>query len=162
SRNTTDFPVRVEKKLTAQGGIAVAVPAGAGADAVPATTLPPVGPLVQPDRAYLLKLEKARKQAEHTVTGALHRETMIDFAFALAAPRPHPVRGAGGLVGGRPGPAAGRPDPGDSTKSCHRRGPRATDRSRRPRRRAARAGGHVRCDARASRPDIRKPAELRR
>jgi signal transduction histidine kinase len=100
SRNTTNFPVRVEKKLTAQGGVAVAVPAGAGADTVPPTTLPPVGPLVQPDRAYLLKLEEARKAAEHTVTGDLRRETMIDFAFALVGTTLISVLG-GWIVAGR-------------------------------------------------------------
>jgi signal transduction histidine kinase len=100
SRNTTDFPVRVEKKLTAQSGIAVAVPAGAEADAVPPKKLPLVGPLVQPDRAYLLKLEKARKEAEHKVTGDLRRETMVDFAFALVGTTLISVLG-GWLVAGR-------------------------------------------------------------
>jgi signal transduction histidine kinase len=101
SRNTTDFPIQVAKKLTAQdGGIAVAVPAGAGAETVPPMKLTSVGPLAQPDRAYLLKLENARKEAEHKVTGELRRETMIDFAFALVGTTLISVLG-GWLVAGR-------------------------------------------------------------
>ncbi len=101
SRNTSDFPTRVAKKLTVQqGGTVVAVPAGAGADAVPPKQVPLLGPVVQPDSELVLKLEKARKEAEQKVTGDLNRETMIDFAFALVGTTLISVLG-GWLVAGR-------------------------------------------------------------
>jgi signal transduction histidine kinase len=101
SRNTTDFPVRVAKKLTAEGdGIAVAVPAGSEPSVLPPSKVLTVGPPVQPDRELLIKLEKARKAAEHKVTGDLRRETMIDFAFALLGTTLISVLG-GWIVAGR-------------------------------------------------------------
>jgi signal transduction histidine kinase len=102
SRNTSDFPTRVTKKLTVEGGggVVVSIPAGARADAAPPKNLPPAGPVVQPDPELVLKLEKARKEAEQKVTGDLNRKTMVDFAFALLGTTLISVLG-GWLVAGR-------------------------------------------------------------
>jgi signal transduction histidine kinase len=101
SRNTNDFPVRVAKKLAVErGGVAVAVPEGSEPATVPKEKLPPFGPLLQPDAALKVKLEKARQEAEQTVTGDLRRETLIDFAFALLGTTLISVLG-GWLVAGR-------------------------------------------------------------
>jgi signal transduction histidine kinase len=48
----------------------------------PPAEIPPL-PLTGPDRRTLLRLEQARKAAEQKVTADIHRQTAIDFAFAL-------------------------------------------------------------------------------
>jgi signal transduction histidine kinase len=102
SRNTGDFSLQVTKKLAAAegGGLIVAVPAGAETDTVPPPKSPQLGPLAAPDRGLVVKLERARKEAEQKVTGDLRRETLIDFAFALAGTTLISVLG-GWLVAGR-------------------------------------------------------------
>jgi signal transduction histidine kinase len=102
SRNTSDFPTRVAKKLTVEGGggVIVSIPAGAGADAAPPKTPPLIGPVLQSDPGVVVKLERARKEAEQKVTGDLNRETMIDFGFALLGTTLISVLG-GWVVAGR-------------------------------------------------------------
>jgi signal transduction histidine kinase len=102
SRNTTDFPVRVAQKLAISDGPPVATLQGDGAvtAAVPPEKGVPFGVLVQPDAETLAKIERARKAAEHTVSGELRRETLLDFAFALLGTTLISVLG-GWLVAGR-------------------------------------------------------------
>jgi signal transduction histidine kinase len=101
SRNTSNFPLRVTQKLAAEGAVSTVGVRG-GKDVAPTeeVLVPPGVPLGQPDRELLARVERARKVAEQKVGGDLHRETIIEFAFALGGATLISVF-AGWLVAGR-------------------------------------------------------------
>jgi signal transduction histidine kinase len=86
SRNATSFPARV-KRLTFETGIpgsvgAIAVQAGSGGFPGTKEVVPPN--VKRPDLQTLLQVQKVQQAAELRVTAAIHRQTAIDFALALA------------------------------------------------------------------------------
>jgi methyl-accepting chemotaxis protein len=104
TRNTSDFPIRVKQALAADGAAGAVVSVGAKTGGVPPqkvqVQVPPGVPVPEPDRGLLVKLERARIVAERQVGGDLRRETLIDFALALAGTTLLSVL-AGWLVAGR-------------------------------------------------------------
>jgi signal transduction histidine kinase len=81
SRNTSAYPARVAAQMarlgtsplrtaTSGGGIVVNTPAGAK-------------PVPKPPRAYLARQAALRDAAQRTVRTQMHRQVVIDFAFAL-------------------------------------------------------------------------------
>jgi signal transduction histidine kinase len=86
SRNTTSFPGRVKRMsveiATPGGSGAIVVQAGSGGFPGTKRVTPPT--LKGPDLQTLLGVQKVQQAAELRVTAAIHRQTAIDFALALA------------------------------------------------------------------------------
>jgi signal transduction histidine kinase len=101
SHNVSSFPMRVAQELGRQAGAPpAAVEANGGVVAAPpfAAALP--GPVSGPDRALLLRLQRAQTAAERKVRAEIHRETAIDFSVALLGTTLVSVL-AGWIVAGR-------------------------------------------------------------